>query len=336
MKKLLRKLINEIKSKLSCITKDTESESWWLIEKLTKKSKAQLITEEEIELSEDQETQLNNWVEQRTEQKKPLQYILGSVPFCGLEILVETPILIPRPETEEWCNWLIKEFQRISHVGHMPDMAQKQKNSAIGFKQKGATDPEQTENSLNIKPTGRTAVVFNVLDLCAGSGCIALSIAKAFPKSKVLGTDINPKSIELCNKNKEHNQIENTIFTESDLYKNLQFYENSFDLIVSNPPYISENEFENLSPEVSKWEDKNALVSGSSGLEIIEEIIKHAKTYLKRESIFDKYKLPRIVLEFGTGQDSEVKKLLEKYEFKNMQIHQDMEKVNRWSSATTS
>jgi len=291
MKKLLRKLIDGTKSKLSEITKDAESESWWLLEKLIKKSKAKLITEKEIELSEEQETKLNNWIEERVKNKKPLQYILGSVPFCGLEILVEPPILIPRPETEEWCNWLIKQLIHIENTA-------------------------------------------NILDLCSGSGCIALSLAKAFPKSKVLGTDINSKAVELCNKNKKHNKIENATFTESDLYKNLKFYENSFDLIVSNPPYIPEEEFKSLSPEVLEWEDQKALTSGSTGLEIIEEIIKYAKTYLKKESIFNKYKLPRLVLEFGKGQDKSVKNLLEKYEFKNIQIHRDMEKVNRWSSST--
>jgi len=291
MKIIINEIIANLTSKLLkiCVTeKSAQAESLWMLEKLLGKTQAELIKEKEIELTFEQEKKLNEWIKLRIEKNKPLQYILGTVPFLNLEILVKPPILIPRPETEEWCAWLIEKLKIVRDE--------------------------------KIK----------ILDVGAGSGCIALALAKALPYSNVVGVDINPDAINLCKKNKEHNKIKNAIFLKSDIYQELSQHKKSFDLIVSNPPYIPEDEYTTLSKQVVDWEDKKALVSSENGLMAHKKIVAEAKAYLKPDGPLGAKNLPSIVIEFGKGQEEPLEELFEKAGFENIEIHRDLEGVDRW------
>lgn len=271
-----------------CETKEAaEAEAWWLLEGATESNRAKLLQEKEFSLTPAEETTLNKWLKERVEQKKPIQYILGLVPFCDLQIFVEPPILIPRPETEEWCTWLIEKLKPIN------------------------------------KP-------LKILDIGCGSGCIALSLAKAFPDSKIIGVDIHPGAIELSKKNGAVNKINNATFIQSDLYDALQAHKFSFDLIVSNPPYISESEYKKLSEEVTKWEDKTALVAEDNGFGIHKKILFMLKEFLNHESVLLDKKLFQVLIEFGKGQEATIKELFLKTGLHNIEIHRDMEGVYRW------
>jgi release factor glutamine methyltransferase len=282
-------MIAELSEKLLpvCQTKEAaQAESMWMLEKITDKKEAELLREEEISLSDDQEKILDKFIVERVENKKPLQYILGETPFCGLKIVVEPPVLIPRPETEEWTDWLINKLEPV-----------KDKN-------------------------------LKILDIGSGSGCIALALAKALPNSKIIGIDIHPDAIALGEKNKSLNKIDNVKFVQSDLYKNL--VGEKFDLIVSNPPYVSEKDFENLSPEVTKWEDKSALVANDDGFAIHKKIIENAKNFLNEESVLKKENLFQVLIEFGKGQEIELEKICKNYRFENFKFHKDLQDVYRW------
>lgn len=267
-----------------------QAESWWLIEKLTSRRRVDLIAQQDFSLTQPQLEQLQRWVFERTHHNKPLQYILGSVPFCNLEILVEPPILIPRPETEEWCAWLIDLYQPLKHHP------------------------------------------LTILDLCSGSGCIALALAQAFPMAKVIGCDISPKALALANKNKTHNAITNVLFIHSDLYQSLD-QETTFDLIVGNPPYIAPDEYSHLSNQVKDWEDKIALVAQNHGFAILEKIISDARIHLKQPSITTAIQLPRIVLEHGRDQETHLKEIAQKAGLEHILEHKDLEGIYRWVSA---
>jgi release factor glutamine methyltransferase len=266
-------------------TQNTFQEAWWLLEHVTGKTQSMLIVSSNFTLNETEKKDLKEALHQITVEAKPLQYILGSVPFCNLDILVEPPILIPRPETEEWSTWLIKKLHDST------------------FKK------------------------ISILDLCCGTGCIGLALAKALPNSQVIGLDINPKAIDLAQKNKLHNAIENITFIKSDLYEALP-KENQFDLTLSNPPYIREEEYEGLERSVTQWEDKKALTAENEGLEFYEKIIKKAHLYLKKEISIS----PRIVLEFGLNQSEQIKDLLLAYDFSNVKIARDYAGKPRWIS----
>jgi release factor glutamine methyltransferase len=267
-----------------------EQEAWWLIEKATNSSKTDLLTKRDLFITQEQQAQLTDWVAQRVKDNKPLAYILGSVPFCDLEILVQPPILIPRPETEEWVSWLIDILRK-----------------------------EQVEN-------------ITILDLCCGSGCIGLALAKAFPKCKVLGIDINPQAIKLSIENKKHNKIKNIDFIQSDLYQNLP-HDFKCDLIVSNPPYLTNAELNALDPAVKNWEDHSALVAQNEGMYFYDKIFKESSKYIN--PIIDpiskqiKTTIPQIVVEIGPAQ-KDMPGSLKPYKFKKVTVYNDMQGKNRW------
>ena len=170
----------------------------------------------------------------------------------------------------------------------------------------------------------------NILDLCTGSGCIALALAKELPNANITGTDINPKAIELAKKNMAHNNIKNATFLLSDFYSTLN---TKFDLIVSNPPYVSQDEWNTLNPTIKEWEDPKALVADNNGLSAFEKIIKNARYYLKENKDLKEQNIPQIILEIGKGQENSVKALLLQENFKNINIFCDLSGTNRWVTA---
>ncbi len=240
--------------------------AWWLLEGITKKKRSHLLLEPTVTLTTAQEEQLNQWIHAHTVEHYPLQYLLGSVPFGPLEILVEAPTLIPRPETEEWCARLLTALEPVSQTP------------------------------------------LRILDLCTGSGCIALWLAHALPQAQVYGVDIAPKALALATRNAEHNKITNVHFIESDLFDALA-EEAPFDLIVANPPYINPDVWHELSPMVSRWEDRLALVAAQQGLEIIKNLIRHAPAHLTKQSPLTTQGVPRLLIEIGYDQGEVVRKL---------------------------
>ncbi len=155
-----------------------------------------------------------------------------------------------------------------------------------------------------------------ILDIGTGSGCIALSLAQAFPQSHVYAVDIAPSAIELAQQNAKLNNITNITFIESNLFDNLPS-NLTFDLIVSNPPYIDPTA--QLDQSVANWEDHGALFANNHGMQIIEHIAQQSHKYLKKNNEL-KYQL---VMEIDVSQGDIVKKLLENCSFGVVEIHKD-------------
>lgn len=89
--------------------------AWWTVEAITGKDQAHLIAQKNFTLTKEQQKKLDDWLDKLINKHMPIQYLIGSVPFDGLDILVEPPVLIPRPETEEWCLNLIKQLKKIKN-----------------------------------------------------------------------------------------------------------------------------------------------------------------------------------------------------------------------------
>jgi len=155
-----------------------------------------------------------------------------------------------------------------------------------------------------------------ILDIGTGSGCIGLSLAKAFPQSKIYALDISESALKLAKKNAEFNQINNVTFLQSDLFNSLPA-NIKFDLIVSNPPYI--DPAAQLDASVAQWEDHGALFAPDHGLQIIQLIIEQAKKYLKKNNALQ-YQL---VMEIDVSQGAIVKKLCADHAFGNIKIQKD-------------
>lgn len=148
-----------------------------------------------------------------------------------------------------------------------------------------------------------------ILDLCTGSGAIAISIAKQLQtiaqimqvkEYQILVTDISDKALEVAKKNVTRNQVE-VQFLQSDMFSNLEDME--FDIIVSNPPYIETNVIETLSKEV-KQEPRIALDGGEDGLKFYREILEKSKQYLKKDGY--------VLVEIGYDQGEKILKLWQK------------------------
>jgi release factor glutamine methyltransferase len=144
-----------------------------------------------------------------------------------------------------------------------------------------------------------------IVDIGTGSGCIAISLAKFFANSEIFALDINVKALKLAQKNADLNGVKNIEFVESDVFSN---FNKKIDLIVSNPPYISEKDYQNLDKMVKDWEDKIALMVQEEGLFIIRKIIEGSKELLTN-NFKDKY--PKIFLEIDSCQSKSVCDLLE-------------------------
>ena len=141
-----------------------------------------------------------------------------------------------------------------------------------------------------------------ILDLCTGSGAIAISIAKNVPNAEVYAVDISEKALDIADKN-AHRLEAKVKFIKSDLFKNLKNMK--FDIIVSNPPYIKKEDIKFLSEDVQK-EPQIALDGGYDGLDFYRKISKQAIDYLKFGSF--------LCFEIGYDQKDEVKEIIDKLE----------------------
>ena len=247
---------------------------------------------ESLGLSEDEARQIDALVSRRA-QREPLQYILGHVEFYGLKINVGKGVLIPRPETELLAEEVIKAIS----------------NQLLAISEKKISSCCQ----------------LNILDLCTGSGCLALALAKNFPDAKVIGTDISAPAIKYARENAKLNNINNATFFKGSLYEPLNQLISAmplkFDIVVSNPPYIRSNDIFDLEPEVSKWEPKNALDGGEDGLRYYRDILKDARKYLMPGG--------SIFLEVGEGQACEVSEIAAGNFFRRISVIKDYAGIER-------
>ena len=282
-------LIQQISKQLQLVYSDPtlcQQYAWWILEAIIKKNKAQLIAQEIIIFSPEEQNTINQWVDKLVNKKIPIQYLIGSVPFNAVEILVESPVLIPRPETEEWCLKLIKQLILL-------------------------------ENKQII-----------ILDLCTGSGCIALALAKELPQATIYASDLSQQAIALIKRNIVHNKTLNVIALHSDLFASISL-KIQFDIIVSNPPYIALHEWEQLDKSVTVWEDPRALIADHDGLAIIEKIIIQTPQFIKPNSEIRERNIAQIIIEIGDQQGQAVVQLMEKSGYNNILVHKDLEQKDR-------
>jgi release factor glutamine methyltransferase len=218
----------------------------------------------------------------RRAQGIPAQYITGHQEFWGLDFTVTPAVLIPRPETEHLIETVLASVSPAS----------------VGA---GAS------------PASRLRIV----DVGTGSGCIALALAKELLTAEIHATDISPAALEIARTNASRLQLNQVHFHQLDLLKG--FPEDSFDLVVSNPPYVGESEEDGVQLEVRKFEPRNAVFAGPTGLEVIARLIPQAHAVLKPGGW--------LVLEISSTVAEGVRSLLAEWE--QVQITKDLQGIPR-------
>jgi len=161
-----------------------------------------------------------------------------------------------------------------------------------------------------------------ILDIGTGCGNIAISLAKNLPNSHLTAIDISEDAIKVAKENSDLNNINGQIiFQKIDFLNEESLNESSFDLIISNPPYIASSDYPGLKPELQNYEPKIALTDNNDGLSFFKEIAKKAKSLLKKNG--------RIFFEVGMGQAEEVKNTLIQNNFSEIEIYKDYSNIDR-------
>lgn len=200
----------------------------------------------------------------RASEGEPVAYLIGHKEFFSLDFEVNSSVLIPRPETELLVQWLIRKI-RSEYA-----------------------DREQA---------------IRILDIGTGSGCIAIALAKNLSKAtEIIAVDKSQAALETAKKNAaKHAMADRISFRESDLFSGVG-EEARFDFIVSNPPYVTEEDYGNLPKHIKEYEPRDALVAGEDGLTVIREIVSRGNNFLRSGGY--------LAMEIGYNQREAVAELL--------------------------
>jgi release factor glutamine methyltransferase len=187
----------------------------------------------------------------------PAQYITGHQEFWGLDLIVSPTVLIPRPETEHVLETVVGLVSR-DESKQSQDQKQDQRPRT------GVSAPHEPR----------------IVDVGTGSGAIALALAKELPFAEIHATEISAEALEVARANAARHELTSRItFHQADLLIGLPHGE--FDFVVSNPPYVGESEEDSVQLEVRKFEPRNAVFAGPTGLEVIERLIPQAHVALR-------------------------------------------------------
>lgn len=236
----------------------------------------QLYLERELVLNPNQEAAYAQVINRRA-MREPLQYILKHQEFMGLDFYVDERVLIPRADSESLVEKVL-EFK-------------KDWNSV----KEGAQGTEYAR----------------VVDLCTGSGALAISIAHYWPQAKVVGTDLSSDALEVARYNGERLGVQ-VEWRQGDFLNPIQG--ETWDLIISNPPYVTREEYSQLAPELGQ-EPRMAFLGGEDGLDFYRELAREARSLLKLNG--------KIIVEIGWQQGDPVARLFQQQGF-STQVLQDL------------
>lgn len=254
-----------------------------LIAQALKLKRLELYLDLDRPLAEAELDGLRNLVRRRG-LREPLQYILGEAAFYDCPLIVDERVLIPRPETEGLVELVLSRMEGASRI----------------------------------------------LELGTGSGAIALALARALERSDsegelagaIMATDRSAESLKLAQLNRDHLGLSAQVeLLQSDWFEEIA-PERRFDVIVSNPPYLTEEEYRVAEPEVKNYEPKGALVSSDAGMADLKKIINQATHFLEVGGF--------IALETGIAQHAELIEWARVAGYSKMESHPDLSQRDRY------
>lgn len=246
-----------------------------------------LFTKYRDEIEDEKIEKIRYFIQKIGREKFPVQYLLNEQEFYGRKFYVDKGVLIPRQDTEVLVEKMIEIL----------------KNNILKNK--------NLEKNLKIHP--------KILDIGVGSGIIGITAALEIKDSYVLGVDISEKALDTAEKNKELLKVSNIKFLKSNLFENVEFKQ--FDMIVSNPPYISLNEAGIMSDDTLLHEPSEALFAENDGLYFYYEICQKALDYLADFGY--------LLFEIGYKQGKNVAEIMTSSGFKNVEVIKDLAGLDR-------
>jgi release factor glutamine methyltransferase len=169
--------------------------------------------------------------------------------------------------------------------------------------------------------TEHVSMAMRALDLCTGSGCVAITLAKQRPTSRVHATDLSEGALAVARENAERLGAYNVSFAQGDLFAAVSRPPAPFDLITANPPYIAAAEVATLMPDVRDFEPRLALEGGVDGLDVIRRIVEGAPSYLVPGGV--------LAMEVGAGEAADVARLVEARGFAQVTVTRDLARIER-------
>jgi release factor glutamine methyltransferase len=289
----VRELLRDASDKLRSVGVDTPRlDATVLLSLVTGRSRVELLTNPDfIPVAESIQVYLN--LIERRFKREPLAYITGEREFYGIPFHVTPDVLIPRPETEILVETAISFLKSL--------------------KSQRAGDGKAQSSS----PADAGVIV---VDIGTGSGVIAVSVARNVQDALVYATDSSRSALKIARENAERAGVSDRIrFIAGDMFDPLEGQ--TFDLVLSNPPYIPTDEIDALEPEVSVFEPRQALDGGADGLDCYRIIARGVPMVLKPSDA--------VMVEVGAGQASEVAGLFAANGLENMRIVKDYAGIDR-------
>ncbi|HEY0354697.1 MAG TPA: peptide chain release factor N(5)-glutamine methyltransferase [Flavisolibacter sp.] len=265
------------------------------IEHLTGLSASNRLLKKEKELSNSQTIELEKIISRLTGHE-PIQYIMNKCWFYGLELYVDKDVLIPRPETEELVDWIIKDV--------------KASGKNVFAKKPGAAD-ETTE--------------LKILDVGTGSGCIALALKRTMPLAEVWGCDISDRALNVARRNGSELNIRVDFQSVDYLDPAQQKHLPTVDILVSNPPYVPQKDKEEMRPNVLQYEPHTALfVDNNDPLVFYKALVEFGKHRLYPHGV--------IYMEIHENLGQDITRLFETNGYQ-VELRKDMQGKNRMVKA---
>ena len=229
----LAQLLQTATQRLTAAQSDEPAaDAQWLLAHVLGVTRTWVLANGSFEISDKDKTQFEKLLA-RKEAGEPLSHITGVQPFCGLDIIVSSDVLTPRPETEDLVLQAAAHFDKKGH--------------------------------------------YTFLDMCTGSGCIAVALAVKFPYARVLAVDISEAALNVAQQNiRKHKLTERVQLLQSNLWEEVS---GTFDLIIANPPYIPTENLAGLPREV-QHEPRLALDGGADGFEVTRPLCAAAESFL--------------------------------------------------------
>lgn len=267
----------------------------WLVSDALDCSRMQLFLDMERPLTPHERDVLRDYTKRRA-QGEPLQYIVGKTAFRHIDVRVRQGVLIPRPETEVLVSEalallpapgkpqdildaeLIRRFEQLKRQADSDAEEQVATNRAASDDANNNGDgrtSQSHESPVDTKPDSPSHETLLVADICTGSGCIACSIAHEHEHTHVIATDLSDEAVSLARENVEALGLSERVeVIACDLATGIDdSLLGSFDLVVSNPPYVPTGVLSSIPHEVSAYEPMLALDGGEDGLALFRRLM---------------------------------------------------------------